>query len=79
MIRCRANRECSEDAEVVWCLYMYHPSEDIELCFNFSSGEISMTDYARRLGINEILYREVFLVMLHNVNIILCMLLYYNS
>ena len=59
---------------------MYHPSEDIELCFNYSSGEISMTDYARRLGINEILYREVFSVMLHNVNnIIICMLLYYNN
>ena len=61
-IRCRAPRSCSEeDAEVVWCISLYHPSEDIEMCWNFSSGEISVTDYAKHLGIDELLYRQVFL------------------
>ena len=31
------------------------------MCWNFSNGEISVTDYAKRLGINELLYRQVFL------------------
>ena len=31
------------------------------MCWNFSNGEISVTDYAKRLGIDEVLYRQVFL------------------
>lgn len=62
-IRCRAARECSGDTEIVWCINMYHPSKEIEMCWNFSSGEISITDYAKQLGIDEVLFREVFLLL----------------
>ena len=57
--RCRAT-ECTGDTDTIWCINLYHPSRKIEMCLNFSSGEINMTDYARRLGMEGLL-QKVFL------------------
>lgn len=44
---CRAS-SCGEDSDVTWCISVYHPSEDIQICMD-GNGIINQTEYSRRL------------------------------
>lgn len=59
-IRCRPNPRCTGNTELIWCIKLYHPSNEIEMCYNFKNGELNVTDYAKRLGIDELFNRQVF-------------------
>lgn len=60
-IRCREPKACrgADGVVVIWCIYLYHPSQNIELCFNRSSGETNATNYAMRLGLSKLFNVQV--------------------
>ena len=44
---CRSADKCP-GSDSTWCIHLYHPTEDIQLCLN-ESGIVNETDYARLL------------------------------
>lgn len=61
---------CSgDDVTVTWCVYLYHPTQLIEMCLNKSSREINATEYAWRLGLDEFIENQV---TTYTLNTMLC-------